>query len=427
MLEIFSKNTKTYVPISSGLNTKTKKNLSLCFRVFLFSCVFVFLITLPSFAFAQEPPPVYLTLFYGDGCPHCAKEELFLDQLEKEFSNLKVRRLEVWYNPDNVEIMKQTGQKLNIKITGVPLTIVGDEAISGYLNDQTTGARIRSIVERHSVGGCVDTVGELIGETPTEGEIECKTNNLPETVSLPFFGEVNAKQWSLPILTIVIAAIDGFNPCAMWVLLFLISLLLGMKNRKKMWILGSAFIISSALVYFLFLSAWLNLFLFLGFIAAIRIIIGLVAIGSGSYHLKEWWFNRNAACRAINTEKREKIMGNLRKVVEQRIFWLALIGIIGVAVAVNLVELVCSAGLPAIYTQILSISNLSTPVYYLYLLLYIFIFMLDDLLVFIIAMTTLQAFGISKKYTHWANLVGGIIILVLGILLIFKPGLVMFG
>jgi len=382
---------------------------------------FLTLFLLPSFSFAQEAAPVYLTLFYGDGCPHCAKEEAFLDKLEKEFPSLEVRRLEVWYNQDNIKLMQAVGKKFNIQVTGVPFTVIGEETISGYLNDQTTGQQIRRIVQQHLVTGCADVVGDI------NGNIECQDKNTPDTITLPFFGEVNIKTWSLPLLTIIIGAIDGFNPCAMWVLLFLISLLLGMKDRKKMWILGSSFIITSALVYLLFLSAWLSLFLFLGFIAAIRVIIGLVAISSGAYHLKEWWFNRNATCRATSQSKREKIMSSLRKVTEQRVFWLALIGIIGVAIAVNMVELVCSAGLPAIYTQILSLSNLSTPVYYLYLLLYVLIFMLDDMLIFGIAMVTLQMAGISKKYTHWANLFGGIIILVLGILLIFKPGWIMFG
>jgi len=213
----------------------------------------------------------------------------------------------------------------------------------------------------------------------------------------------------------------------MWVLLFLISLLLGMEDKKKMWTLGVAFIATSAIVYFLFLSAWLNLFLFLGFIASVRIGVGLVAIGSGAFHLKEWWSNRSGACKVTNVEQKKKIMDKLREIASQKYFIFALFGIIGLAFAVNLVELVCSAGLPAIYTNILSISNLSTYQYYLFLLLYIFIFMLDDLLIFIIAMTTLRATGISSKYSRWSGLIGGIVILAIGILLIFKPGWVMFG
>jgi len=397
------------------------------YLVTILGIVLVASVLLPSFSFAQESAPVYITLFYGDGCPHCAKEEIFLDKLEEEFQNLVVRRLEVWYNQDNVKLMQEVAKKLNIQVSGVPLTIIGKEAISGYFNDETTGKRIRGIIESHLVVGCADVVGDVIGGDGGDSDVECEDEDIPETINLPIFGEINTKAWSLPLLTIVIGAIDGFNPCAMWVLLFLISLLLGMEDKKKMWILGSAFIIASGAVYFLFLAAWLNLFLFLGFIVWIRLIIGLIAVGSGGYHLREWWFNRNATCRATNEGRRQKIISQLKWVTEQKVFWLALVGIVAVAVAVNLVELVCSAGLPAIYTNILSLSGLSTPAYYLYLLLYIVIFMLDDMLIFIIAMTTLQATGISTKYTHWANLIGGVVILILGILLIFKPGLVMFG
>jgi len=379
-------------------------------KILLVVLLTVFL--LPNISFAQEALPVYLTLFYGDGCPHCAKEEAYLSKLEKEFPSLKVRKLEVWHNQDNVKIMEETGKKLNIQITGVPLTLIGNKVISGYLNDQTTGQQIKKIIQQHLITGCADIVGDI------DGNISCEEKDASDIINLPLFGEVNFKSWSLPILTIVIGSIDGFNPCAMWVLLFLISLLLGMENRRKMWVLGFTFILTSALVYFFFLAAWLNLFLFLSYVTIIRSAIGVVAVVSGGYHLKEWWFNRNATCRATSQEKREKIMSRLRWVTEQKVFWLALIGIIVVAVAVNMVEVVCSAGLPAIYTQILAGANLSTPIYYLYLLLYILFYMIDDLIVFMIAMTTLQAFGISNKYTHWTNLFGGIIILILGLLLI---------
>ena len=404
------------------------KYLSKLQPIFL-TLILAIIFVLPNIAFAQEQPApkVYLTVFYGDGCSHCAKEEIFLDKLEKEFPSLVVRRLEVWYNQDNVKIMKEIAINLNINVAGVPLTVIGDEVISGYLNDQTTGARIRGIVESHLIIGCADIVGDIVGDNGDGGNFECEDDKLLETIDLPFFGEVETKKWSLPILTIAIAAIDGFNPCAMWVLLFLVSLLLGMENKKKMWTLGIAFIVTSSVVYFFFLTAWLNLFLFLGFISIIRIIIGIVAIGSGGYHLREWYVNKSGLCKVTDQKRKQKIMDKFKQVTEEKKFWLALVGIISIAIAVNMIELVCSAGLPAIYTQVLALSDLSVPFYYLYLLLYIFVFMLDDLAIFVIAMTTLQVAGLSGKYSRWSNLLGGIIILILGILLIFKPGWVMFG
>jgi hypothetical protein len=219
--------------------------------------------------------------------------------------------------------------------------------------------------------------------------------------------------------------LDGFNPCAMWTLLFLISLLLGMKDRKKMWILGSAFIVASASVYFIFMSAWLNLILFLGFIAWVRIIIGILALLGGAHSLKEG-FSENSGCKVTNNEKRLKIFERLKSVINQNNFLIALSGIIILAFMVNLVELICSAGLPAIYTQVLALNELSTWQYYLYILAYILFFMIDDLFVFFVAMITLEMTGITTRYAKYSRLIGGIIMFLIGLLLIFKPEWLMF-
>jgi len=244
---------------------------------------------------------------------------------------------------------------------------------------------------------------------------------------LPLLGEINAVSFSLPLLTIVMGALDGFNPCAMWTLLFLISLLLGMQDRKRMWILGVAFIFTSALVYFLFMSAWLNLILFLGLVVGVRIIIGGLALLGGGYNLKEFLFNRAGGCRVAGDEKRQKVFQKIKIIIGQHSFWLALGGIILLAFAINLVELICSAGLPAVYAQVLALNKLTSWQYYLYILLYILFFMLDALFVFFVAMITLQMTGITTKYTKYSRLIGGLLMLLIGLLLIFKPAWLMFG
>lgn len=248
-----------------------------------------------------------------------------------------------------------------------------------------------------------------------------------ESLTLPIIGTIQTANLSLPLLSVVIGLLDGFNPCAMWTLFFLISLLLSMKDKRRMWILGTAFIITSAFVYFLFLSAWLNFFLILGFLFWIRIIIGLVALGAGVYNLRDYYVNREGACKVAGSEKRRKTFDKLKNLAHERKFILALGGIILLAFAVNLIELVCSAGLPAIYTQILSLNTLSTWQYYSYILIYIFFFMLDDLFVFAIAMITLHAVGIQSKYARFSRLIGGILMLIIGALLLFKPEFLMFG
>jgi thiol-disulfide isomerase/thioredoxin len=395
------------------------------FTKIIFILLLFFLLS-PLTVSAQQSKTIYLTIFWGDGCPHCHNELIFLDKLKTEFANLQIRKVEVWNSPENAQLMARVGQQLNDRITGVPFTIIGDQTIAGYLNDETTGESIRQVIKQYLDTGSKDIVGEVMNNQSPQ-------NNSPGVIAtpgkftLPIFGEINVKNWSLPMLTVVIGLLDGFNPCAMWVLLFLITLLIGMEDRKKMWVLGSAFIISSALVYFLFMAAWLNLFLFLGFIKIIRIGVGLVAIFSGGYQLREWWINRKGGCRAADDTQREKIMNKLRRIASEKTFWLALFGIITLAASINLIELVCSAGLPALYTQVLAMSNLAPWQYYGYLLLYVFFYIFNELVVYLVAMVTFRAIGISNKYVRWTNFIGGIIIFILGVLLIFKPGLIMFG
>ncbi|NIV03338.1 MAG: hypothetical protein GWN59_01510 [Calditrichae bacterium] len=260
-----------------------------------------------------------------------------------------------------------------------------------------------------------------------EGPSGLEASPLPKTIGLPFFGEIDIANFSLPILTLIIAALDGFNPCAMWVLVFLISLLLGIPNAGRRWLLGLVFILASGFVYFLFLAAWLNLFLFLGFLIWVRIAVGVLAIFAGVYYLREFWVNREGVCKVTSSPTRRWILDYLKEAAQGKKLIIALGGIILIAFAVNLIELICSAGLPAIYTQVLALSELPKWQYYLYLIEYIVVFMLDDMIVFSVAMVTLQMAGLGTKYSRYSNLIGGIIIAILGLLLIFKPGLLMFG
>lgn len=402
----------------------------------------VILSSLFSFALAQTASPgdyaeisrqVNIYFFWGDGCPHCAKEKPFLEKLEQKYPQVKVYDFEVWYNSDNRKLLVEVGKKLKANVSGVPFTVVGEKYFIGWYDEKSTGAAIENAVQCVLRDGCRDVVGELIAPKPQERnqeeECECEKEEspIPSKIKVPLFGEIETKNLSLPLLTVILGGLDGFNPCAMWTLLFLISLLLGMKDRKRMWILGSAFIIASAAVYFLFMAAWLNLLLFIGFIVWVRVIIGLVALGGGIYNLREFFVNKQSGCKVTGDEKRQKVFEKLKAITQKQQFWLALGGIIILAAAVNLVELICSAGLPVVFTQILALSGLAKWQYYLYMLLYIFVFMLDDLFVFLAAMITLQMTGITTKYTRLSHLIGGILMVIIGILLIFRPEWLMFG
>lgn len=401
-----------------------RSKLLTSFFTVLLGLLFVFM---PRTAFAQNQVDVFL--FWGDGCPHCAREKPFLEQLEKKYSFVNLYSYEIWGNKENRELLTNVEKRLQTQVQGVPFTVVGDKQFSGYLTNETTGKEIENAIISCSEKRCPNPVGELLkGDNQDTVALEEKSDKvIPTTIDVPFIGSLDTKSVSLPLLTIVIGALDGFNPCAMWTLLFLISLLIGMHDKKRMWILGSAFIVTSALVYFLFMAAWLHLMLFIGFVFWIRTAIGLLALGAGFYNLREYLTNKDNACKVTKSEERRKVFSALKHITQEKHFLIALGGIIVLAAAVNVIELVCSAGFPVIYTQTLALSNLPVWQYYAYLLLYIFVFMLDDLFVFIVSMKTLEMTGVTTKYSRFSHLIGGILMLILGLLLLFKPELLMFG
>jgi len=397
--------------------------------IFLIFIVAIFLFS-ANLALASNNLNIYF--FWGEGCPHCAKEKDFLDTTKNQYPSISVHDFEIYNHNGNVSLLQQISQELDMRVDGVPFVIIGDKQFVGFL-EYSTPNELKNRIEYCLSHQCLDSVAKIAGinsDQKIAGEEEIENNQIIEEskkIKLPIIGEINSTSFSLPVLTVIMGGLDGFNPCAMWTLLFLISLLLGMENRKRMWMFGVAFIIASASVYFLFMAAWLNLILFLGLIVWVRLIIGLVALLGGGYNLKEFFTNKNSGCKITSDKKRQKIFNKIKSITQLHSFWLALGGIIILAFAVNLVELICSAGLPAIYTQILALSNLAKWQYYLYIALYIFVFMLDDLFIFFTAMITLKMTGITTKYTRVSKLIGGLLMLIIGLLLILKPQLLMFG
>jgi thiol-disulfide isomerase/thioredoxin len=385
-------------------------------------------------ALASDKINVYL--FWRDGCPHCAAEKEFLNELVQEYNDVVIRDYNIWASQDAASKFQEALKKLEIKgDAGVPLLVVGDQYLVGYPVGDTDPLpyqiKIRRMIQKYREEGCSDLFDKESTQNNSESvendDGDCSESGDVNGVIFPKIGNIDLEKLSLPALTVVLGFLDGFNPCAMWVLLFLISLLIGMEDRKKMWALGVAFIVASAFVYFLFMVAWLNLFQFVGFIIWVRVLIAGVALFGGGFSLKKFFSDDPSGCDVGDAEKKKKTFEKLGKITSSNSFFLALLGIVGLAFAVNLVELVCSAGLPAVYTQVLSLNKMSGVDYYMYILLYILFFMLDDLFVFFVAMTTLRMTGITTKYVKYTRLIGGILMVAIGFLLLFKPDLLMFG
>ncbi len=369
----------------------------------IFGLILISFISFGLFNFALAQEENRIDYFYASDCPNCKKAGAFLDELEDKYPDLEINRYEILSSQENVrllfEFLEASGDE---KIIQVPAVFIGQESIIGYLNDETTGKKIESLI---------------------------KGNDEEEIIKYPLIGEINLSKLSLPALTVIVAALDGFNPCAMWVLLFLVALLINVKSRKKMWLVGGTFIAASGIVYFLLLSAWLNLFLAISYISLTRIIIGILAIGVGIWQLRKFTTYQPGVCEVapVGSKWHERLTQKAKEVVNSTALPATFLGVIFLALGVNLVEFFCSAGLPAIYTRILSLNQLNPLGYYLYLLLYTFVFMLDDLIIFAIAIITLSKIGFTEKYNRWATLIGGLVILLLGILLIFRPDFLAFG
>ncbi|MEE3343346.1 MAG: hypothetical protein VZS44_04570 [Bacilli bacterium] len=252
---------------------------------------------------------------------------------------------------------------------------------------------------------------------------------IEEKYEVPILGKINAKEVSLPLLALVLGLVDGFNPCAMWILVFLISMLFGMKDRKKMWILGSTFILTSGVVYLLFMISWLNLAVFLTSVKLIRLLIAIFSICFGMYNIYRYVdsLDKEDGCDVTDKESRKKIMKKIKKITSNQKFILSILGIMALAASVNILELLCSLGLPVVFTNVLALNHLNTLEYGIYLFIYILFFLIDDIIVFTIAMLSMKIKGISNKYTKYSHLIGGIIMLILGLLMALKPEWLMFN
>ena len=408
--------------------------------------IVVFLISLFIFVPVINAEDKYINvyLFHSSTCPHCKQELAWFDDYLDEHDNVKLYDYEI-SNSENMNKYYEVQSILDYNSNGVPFLVIGNDVVIGFSESLST--RIETLIDYYLLNDYVDEVGEYLNvdvfvdnndEESVLPEVDDENNEQSEDLTnnsslddyeVPILGKFNAKTVSLPILAVVMGFVDGFNPCALWILIFLISMLFGMNDRKKMWILGLVFLITSGLVYLLFMVSWLNLAVFVSSVNAIRIMIAAFATIFGIYNIYNFLKTKNSdiGCTVTNDKSRKKIMDKIKVILAQKYFIFSLVGIIFLAVSVNVLELLCSLGLPVIFTQVLALNNLSVLEYSIYILIYILFFMLDDIVIFFIAMKTLQIKGISNKYTKYSHLIGGVIMIIIGLLMLFKPELLMFN
>jgi len=350
----------------------------------------------------QEKDKINLYLFYSESCPHCHAEMEYLEDLEKYDNVLNIYTYEVTKNKDNSKMMNAVKTLFNVNQPYVPFTVIGEEYIVGF-NDETK-TNIENVIDNYL----------------NEEKVE-------KTFNIPIIGEVKAKNASISLVAVILGFIDGFNPCAMWILLLLINMTITMKDRKKIFLIGLTFILTGGIIYFLSMLG-IGFILDVAMIAQIRNIIAVVAIVLGVYNLYTFIKTRkDTGCHVVDKNKRKGIMKRINEIMSKKSIILMLLGTIILAVSVNLVELACSLGFPTIFLELLSINEITGLSKILYLILYILFYLIDDLVIFFIAVITLKSKGISTKYNKFVNLIGGVLMIVMGLLLIFKPEWIMFN
>jgi glutaredoxin len=349
---------------------------------------------------AAEPPPD-LEVFVRSGCPHCETAKSFLDDLQRERPSVRIAVYDVGEDSAALERLTALAAEQGITRLGVPAFLIGKELIVGFHSGNTTGTEIRTKLDRL-----------IQGEAPSPPA---------ESIATEWFGELRVEELGLPLFTVVIGLLDGFNPCAMWVLLFLLSLLVNLQDRFKMILIAGTFVLVSGLVYFAFMAAWLNVFLFIGFSRSFQIGLGAIALVVGAINVKDFFALHRGVSLSIPDSAKPGLYARIRRILQADNLTGALAGVVILAGFVNLIELLCTAGFPALYTQILTLQQMPAWKYYGYLGLYNLAYIFDDAIMVTIAVATLSRRKLQERAGRWLKLASGTVMVGLGIVLVLKP------
>jgi glutaredoxin len=410
-------------------------------------------------------------------CQHCRDAKHFLTDLSQRWKGIRVIFHDLDRESGATQEMTLLARRHGIIATSFPMIFACGRVISGYNTDDTTGRQIEallikaSLTERDSpnvrqatrhenrqaqprqlgisltaltvsitngVTGDSGVGDESAGDSeiplslpdaePPITDDETQSEDIytapvedPDGIELPWIGYVRVRDWGLPAFTVLIGLIDGFNPCAMWVLVFLLSVLVNVNDRRKIAAIAGTFVIVSGLAYFAFMAAWLNVFLLVGIARPLQIALGVLAVLIGLINVKDFFAFQKGVTLSIPESVKPSIYGRVRHIVTTDYLLVAIGLSVILAILVNIVELMCTAGLPAVYTQILSMQQLPAWKNYAYIALYNVGYMFDDSFMVIAFVITLSHRKMRELEGRWLKLVSGIVVLALGLAMLIWP------
>lgn len=347
----------------------------------------------------EEPPPATLEVFVREGCPHCEDAKRFLDQLRREQPGLAITMRDIGRDPHARARLSDLAARTPGAMPAVPTFHANGELIVGFVNEATSGARLREMLARASRA-----------RAPAAGD--------EGSIELPWIGKVRIEEVGLPVFTIAIGLLDGLNPCSMWVLVLMISMLAAVGDRQRMIAIAGTFVAVQGIAYFAFMAAWLNLFLLIGISRTSQIVLGVIALVAGLIHIKDFAAFGRGISLSIPDSAKPGLYQRMRSLIHERSLAMAIGGTVVLGALVQLVELLCTSGLPALYTRILTLRRLDPWSYYGYLLLYDLMYMLDDVALLAIGVATLSLKRMQEKEGRLLKLVSGAAMVLLGAYLI---------
>jgi thiol-disulfide isomerase/thioredoxin len=371
-------------------------------------------------------PIVRLYYFYSPTCPHCQAAAPFVDELQARWPWLEVQKFAVKDNRKNARFYYETALSLGTQALSVPGFIFCRQVLIGYDSAETTGAEIANALEQcHARRLAVPAAASPApGDgTATPAGASAGGEQTGTTVHLPFVGAVDAKAFSLPVLTVVLAGMDAFNPCAFFVLLFLLSLLVHAKSRTRMAVVGGTFVLFSGLVYFVFMAAWLNVFLVAGELRIITLVAGLLALAVAALNIKDFFWFKEGPSLSIPESAKPGLFRRMRGVVASGSLGPMLASTVLLAIVANSYELLCTAGFPMVYTRVLTLAKQETWQYYAWLAVYNVIYVIPLLVIVIVFVRTMGARKLTESEGRVLKLVSGFMMLGFGLLLLLAPQL----
>ena len=383
---------------------------------------------------------VKIEYFGRKDCKNCANLEKFLTELSNKRKDFEYIEYKIDENGKNKKFFDEVTTKLKL-VKGTPIIYLNGYIIQGFNTPDTTGKEIVKLMDEGKKANSVLTLEEYVKNgkyenissngSVCEGDEVCEIPGLTKDasrqviVNIPFINKsVDLTDYSLPLMSLILGTVDGFNPCAMWVLVLFLTALIAVGSKTKMFRVAGLFILAEAVMYYLILNAWLYTWDFVGLDKWVTPIVGIVGIIGGIFFVRNYLKKGDElSCEVTDFKKRAKISNQIREIANKPFTLLTALGIIGLALSVNVIEFACSVGIPQTYTKILQINNISFWNRQIYTFIYIIGYMIDDIMVFGLALLSVNKLQLTTKYSKWVNLFGGILMIILGLILLLKPSL----